>query len=103
MSDLPSTARRLGQFPLVAQRPTAKAREIDRLTTLYANRLPGQTALGFCAEPSRNRSIAHPGRLRVRSEMIAWQEELDWEVYQYYGVLDEDLTYAGKPARGQIR
>ena len=29
--------------------------------------------------------------------MIAWQEELDWEVYQYYGVLDQDLTYSGSP------
>ena len=27
--------------------------------------------------------------------MIAVQEELDWEVYQLYGLIDEDLTYGG--------
>ena len=27
--------------------------------------------------------------------MIAVQEELDWEVYRLYGLLDEDQTYAG--------
>ena len=27
--------------------------------------------------------------------MIAQQEELDWEVYRLYGLVDEDLTYAG--------
>ena len=27
--------------------------------------------------------------------MIAVQEELDWEVYRLYGLIDEDLTYDG--------
>ena len=31
--------------------------------------------------------------------MIAVQEELDWEVYRLYGLIDEDLTYGlGRPA-----
>jgi hypothetical protein len=87
---------KVGQFPIVARRPTAKAREIDRLTTLYANRLPGQMLLISVPsqlEIDQSRTQAS----RVRSEMISWQEELDWEVYQYYGLLDEDLTYAGSP------
>lgn len=87
---------KVGQFPLVAQRATAKAHEIDRLTTLYASFLPGQMLLA--SVPSRleiNQSRTQASR--VRSEMISWQEELDWEVYQYYGVLDENLTYAGSP------
>jgi hypothetical protein len=87
---------KVGQFPLVAQRPTAKAREIDRLTTLYANHLPSELFLASVpsrAEIDQSRIQA----ARVRNEMIAWQEELDWEVYQYYNVLDEDLTYAGNP------
>ena len=29
----------------------------------------------------------------ARSLMIAEQEELDWEVYRLYGLIDEDLTY----------
>lgn len=87
---------KVGQFPLVAQRPTAKAREIDRLTTLYASHLPSELFLASVpsrAEIDQSRIQA----ARVRNEMIAWQEELDWEVYQYYNVLDEDLTYAANP------
>lgn len=87
---------KVGQFPLVAQRPTAKAREIDRLTTLYASHLPSELFLASVpsrAEIDQSRNQA----TRVRNEMIAWQEELDWEVYQYYNVVDEDLTYAGNP------
>jgi hypothetical protein len=87
---------KVGQFPLVLQRPTAKAREIDRLTTLYASLLPSQMLLASVpsqSEVDQSRTQAS----RVRSEMISWQEELDWEVYQYYGVLDENLTYAGSP------
>ena len=28
--------------------------------------------------------------------MIAVQEELDWETYRLYGLIDEDLTYSGE-------
>ena len=34
--------------------------------------------------------------VQTRAEMIAQQEELDWEVYRLYGLVDEDLTYAGR-------
>ena len=32
--------------------------------------------------------------------MIAEQEELDWDVYHSYGLLDDDLTYAGDDLPG---
>ena len=32
--------------------------------------------------------------------MIAVQEELDWEVYRLYGLIDEDLTYGGDDLPG---
>ena len=87
---------KVGQFPLVTQRPTAKAREIDRLTTLYASLLPGQLlviSVPSRAELDQSRAQA----TSTRNAMISWQEELDWEVYQYYGVLDQDLSYSGSP------
>jgi len=31
--------------------------------------------------------------------MISQQEELDWEIYTYYGLLNEDLRYQGSPPR----
>jgi len=35
---------------------------------------------------------ARAGYDRIRGKMIATQEELDWEVYRLYRLLDEDLT-----------
>jgi len=32
--------------------------------------------------------------------MVALQEELDWEVYGLYGLIDEDLTYSGENMPG---
>ena len=34
--------------------------------------------------------------------MISLQEELDWEVYRLYGLVDEDLTYAGDDLPGAV-
>ena len=31
--------------------------------------------------------------------MIAHQEELDWEYYRIYGLIEEDLTYSGRSSR----
>ena len=31
--------------------------------------------------------------VEATGRMIAEQEELDWEVYRSYGLLDDDLTY----------
>lgn len=36
----------------------------------------------------------------MRAEMISVQEELDWEVYKLYGILDEDLTCSGDDLPG---
>lgn len=33
---------------------------------------------------------------KARGRMIAEQEELDWEIYKLYGLLDEDLTHASE-------
>jgi hypothetical protein len=37
---------------------------------------------------------------RLQSLMIAVQEELDWEVYRLYGLIDADLTYSGEDLPG---
>lgn len=31
----------------------------------------------------------------IHEDMVALQEELDWDAYRLYGLVDEDLTYAG--------
>ena len=37
---------------------------------------------------------------KIRARMVAVQEELDWEVYRLYGLIDEDLTYSGDDLPG---
>lgn len=87
---------KVGQFPVAEKRPLAKAREIDRLSTERSNLLPAK--LLASSVPTRVQlDQARAAAADIHHKMIAWQEELDWEVYQYYGVLDEDLTYAGVP------
>jgi hypothetical protein len=34
--------------------------------------------------------------IAIRTDMISHQEELDWECYRLYGLVDEDLTYGGE-------
>lgn len=37
---------------------------------------------------------------RLRARMVALQEELDWEVYRLYGLVEGDLTYPGDDLPG---
>ena len=85
---------KVGQFPLAEGRPLATAREIDRLSIERSNLLPAQLLASYV--PTRHQlDQARATAAGIRNKLIAWQEEMDWEVYQYYGVVDEDLTYAG--------
>jgi hypothetical protein len=87
---------KVGKFPLVEQRPTVKAIKLYQLSCSYANSLPDQCISSrIPTQVDLNNFRARA--LNIRCQMISWQEELDWEVYQYYGVLDEDLTYSGNP------
>ena len=44
----------------------------------------------------RSRS-ANASGIAIRERMIALQEELDWECYRLYGLVNEDLTYGAEP------
>lgn len=87
---------KVGQFPVAAERPVEIARRLDSLATQRAAHLP---AAIFGAEvPTRAElDTARAEAERIRRQMIAWQEELDWRVYQIYGVLDEALCDADEP------
>ena len=72
------------------------AKRIDSLATQRATRLP-DAAFGL-AVPTRATLVAAKTEVdRIRSEMIAWQEELDWQAYRIYGVLDEPHCYSDAP------
>jgi hypothetical protein len=81
------TVTRLEQFPLPAELPLKFGREMDGL----AQRLAAVEPSAVCADgvPTRGRlDVTQAEHGRIRRRMIALQEELDWNVYWQYGLLD---------------
>ena len=84
----------LGQFPLARSRPTDLAETLDRLAAERQAHLPAQLAEHFPLAPAE--LDAHRDQAAsLLARMITLQEELDWECYRLYGVIDEDCRYAG--------
>lgn len=88
------TGTTLEDYPLPTSLPRDRGQLLDLLaqdlSTVQPNRVcadgvPSSEALGEAGDRA--------GRLLAR--MVAVQEELDWETYRLYGLLDEDHTYAG--------
>lgn len=85
------TGTKLEQFPLPASLPLEFGRELDRL----AAELSAVEPSTVCADgvPARDHlDAARVEHDRIRGRMIALQEELDWDVYYRYGLLDRVET-----------
>jgi hypothetical protein len=84
----------VSRFPISEGRPLALARHLDALGQVFAQLLPdvivasGKTGSDLIV-------AAREKAASVRGQMIAIQEELDWHCYQLYGLLPDDLRYAG--------
>jgi len=82
------TGTKLQKFPLPKAIPTKRARELDGL----AQELSAVEPASVCAAgtPSRQRlDAAWDEHTRIRTRVIALQEELDWDVYLRYGLISE--------------
>jgi hypothetical protein len=87
---------KVGQFPVAAERPLELARRLDKLATAHAQTLPA--ALLATTLPSKDQlAAARAEAEKLRGQMIAWQEELDWQVYAIYDIWHETLTSAAHP------
>ncbi|SDZ19516.1 hypothetical protein SAMN05444365_1073 [Micromonospora pattaloongensis] len=85
------TGTKLQEFPLPSAYPLELSREIDGLAQSLATVSPA--AVAASGMPTRERLTAARDEWHsVRARMIALQEELDWQVYSFYGLLDEELT-----------
>ncbi|MGW7358887.1 BREX-2 system adenine-specific DNA-methyltransferase PglX [Streptomyces sp. NPDC054802] len=87
------TSTRLQDFPLPPAYPTALATELDVL----AQKLAASTADAVAATNTPTVVALREARSsyeHLRARMIALQEELDWQVYALYGLLDDDLRPA---------
>ncbi|MEH1101917.1 BREX-2 system adenine-specific DNA-methyltransferase PglX [Micromonospora sp. CPCC 205561] len=82
---------KLQEFPLPSAYPLELSREIDGAAQRLATVTPA--AVAGSGVPTRDRLDAASYEWHaVRGMMICLQEELDWQVYSLYGLLDEDLT-----------
>ena len=73
-------------FPLPELRPVELSRKLDQLATKLSDLLPAKNL-------NADRSVWQ----HTIDQMIALQEELDWQCYQLYSLLTEDLTCSDPP------
>jgi hypothetical protein len=93
------TGTTLQDFPLPATLPLERGRLLDSLSQQAGLQAPA----AVCETDVPTRAALDAARAehdRLRAQMIAEQEELDWEVYRLYGLVDEDLTYPGDDLPG---
>jgi hypothetical protein len=83
------TGTKLEEFPLPADLPLELGRELDAL----AQQLAAVEPPTVCAQgvPSRERlDAARADYEQIYRQMIALQEELDWDVYHRYGLISDE-------------
>ena len=85
------TSTGLSDFPLSSVRPIYLARHLEELSTTVSAAQPAavlSAASHHTSKPNRaslDAARAHASSLR--EQMIAWQEELDWQCYRLYDLL----------------
>ncbi|MDT0212471.1 BREX-2 system adenine-specific DNA-methyltransferase PglX [Rothia sp. ARF10] len=85
----------ISELPLPQRLPVKRAQSLDALARTMNDRLLSEAPSGGKVPTERQMELARAGIESSRARMIATQEELDWEVYQAYGLIDEDITYEG--------
>lgn len=89
------TGTTLQEFPLPTEFALGRARRLDILAQQLATRTPD--AVKNAGAPTNDAfDTAYFEHRRIRARMLAEQEELDWECYRLYGLVDENLTYSGE-------
>jgi len=93
------TGTTLQDFPLPESLPLERGRLLDQLAQQLTAHTP--QAIANAGVPSREAlDNARREFTAIRAEMIAQQEELDWQAYHLYGLIDEHLTRRGDDLPG---
>jgi hypothetical protein len=90
---------RVSHYPLPELLPEGRARELDWL----AQDLVSHSPSAVCRDGVPTMAALKQARVvseRIRARMISMQEELDWEVYRLYGLIEDDLAYHGDDIPG---
>lgn len=86
----------LSDFPLPASTPLDRAQVMDGL----AQQLQQQAPAAVADRDTPTQAVLESARRefdRLRALMIAHQDELDWDYYRIYGLIDDDLTFPAGP------
>ncbi|WP_165547445.1 BREX-2 system adenine-specific DNA-methyltransferase PglX [Kribbella sindirgiensis] len=94
------TGTKLDQFPIADQLPIDRGRMLDTLAGDVQGASPLQVIMvwmdqGGAEGLAERLREARADWERLRARMIFEQEELDWDSYRIYGLIEEDLTYRG--------
>jgi hypothetical protein len=93
------TGTKLQQFPLPAAFPVERARTLDTLAGDLGLNRPSSVVERWVAAPTGSLAealtAAESEWRQIRERLIFEQDELDWEVYRLYGLIEKDLTYNG--------
>ena len=85
------TGAKLEQFPVPATLPLEFGRDLDTLAQQLGAAEPSAICATVTPTPTRDRlDAARADHTRIRTRMIALQEELDWDVYHRYGLLTDE-------------
>jgi hypothetical protein len=87
------TGTTLKDFPLTGDLQPHHGRLLDDLAQCLAASAPESVVAAETPSLALLTAAEHASRA-LRQQLIAQQEELDWEVYKSYGLIDEDLTYS---------
>lgn len=84
------TGTTLQEFPLPKSDTLARARHLDNLAQQLSTMEPAAAieSEGATAAVIESAQIEYA---RIRALMVAEQDELDWEVYRNYGLIDDEL------------
>lgn len=94
------TGATLQDFPLPSRLPVERARLLDTLARELNAQEPAALVCAGGAPTRESLAAARRASGEIRARMISIQEELDWEVYYLFGLIDEDLTYDGADLPG---
>ncbi len=93
------TSTALLEYPLPQVLPLERGRLLDQLAQKLSRQEPSTVCAGGTPSVAALR-IAQKASVAIRERMVAMQEELDWEAYRLYGLIEKDTTYAGDDLPG---
>ncbi|MGW7598920.1 BREX-2 system adenine-specific DNA-methyltransferase PglX [Streptomyces antimycoticus] len=87
------TGTKVGEFPLPSTYPNEIAMEIDTLAQRLSANSPAMLIAPESPTPTtESLRLAKVEWEHIRGRLIALQEELDWQVYAIYNLLNSDIT-----------